>query len=84
MASSELKKRLQPIPIQNKKQESCREHCFRSNAGRGSLSTGIELRAPAFQAAAQALTPAALSFVPKVHRAFEPRRAQLLARRAVR
>ena len=52
--------------------------------GGANLSTGIELRAPAFPAAAQVLTPAALSFVAKLHRAFESRRAQLLARRAVR
>lgn len=33
---------------------------------------------------AQILTPAALDFVAKLHRAFEPRRRELLARRAVR
>ena len=34
--------------------------------------------------AAQVLTPAALDFVAKLHRAFEPRRHELLARRAAR
>ena len=48
------------------------------------LPSGIALtgeRTPAF---AQILTPDALAFVAKLHRAFEPRRQQLLAKRAER
>src|SRR5213083_2494101 len=48
------------------------------------LPAGVEIRAPALSEAARVLTPAALSFVAKLHRAFESRRRDLLARRAAR
>src|SRR5437867_3135155 len=48
------------------------------------LPAGVEIRAPALSEAARVLTPAALSFVAKLHRAFESRRQDLLARRAAR
>src|SRR5213083_1377702 len=48
------------------------------------LPAGVEIRAPALSEAARVLTPAALSFVAKLHRAFESRRHDLLARRAAR
>src|SRR5712671_5788068 len=48
------------------------------------LPPGVEIRAPALSEAARVLTPAALSFVAKLHRAFESRRQDLLARRAAR
>ncbi len=48
------------------------------------LSAGVEIRAPALSEAARVLTPAALSFVAKLHRAFESRRQDLLTRRAAR
>jgi malate synthase len=49
-----------------------------------SLPSGIQLRAPAVAESGSVLTPAALDFVAKLHRAFESRRQELLARRAVR
>src|SRR5258708_26399847 len=48
------------------------------------LPPGVEIRAPALSEAARVLTPAALSFIAKAHRAFESRRQDLLARRAAR
>src|SRR6267154_3177556 len=48
------------------------------------LPAGVDIRAPALSEAARVLTPAALSFVAKLHRAFEARRQDLLARRAAR
>src|SRR2546428_8718528 len=48
------------------------------------LPAGVEIRAPALSEAARVLTPAALRFVAKLHRAFESRRQDLLARRAAR
>ena len=48
------------------------------------LPAGVEIRAPALSGAERVLTPAALSFVAKLHRAFESRRQDLLARRAAR
>ena len=48
------------------------------------LPAGVEIRAPALLEAARVLTPAALTFVAKLHRAFESRRRDLLARRAAR
>src|SRR5258708_40164985 len=48
------------------------------------LPPGVEIRAPALSEAARVLTPAALSFVAKLHRAFESRRRDLLALRASR
>ncbi len=51
---------------------------------RPTLPAGIEIRAPAVSEAAQVLTPAALSFVATLHRAFESRRQELLALRTAR
>src|SRR5882672_1885123 len=48
------------------------------------LPAGIQLRAPDVAGGDSVLTPAALSFVAKVHRTFESRRQELLARRAAR
>jgi len=48
------------------------------------LPAGVEIRAPALSEAARVLTPEALSFVAKLHRAFESRRQDLLALRAAR
>src|SRR5258705_389518 len=48
------------------------------------LPAGIEIRAPALPGAARVLTPAALSLIAKLHRTFESRRQDLLARRAAR
>ena len=48
------------------------------------LPAGVEIRAPALSGAARVLTPAALTFVTRLHRAFESRRQDLLARRAAR
>src|SRR2546428_10136574 len=48
------------------------------------LPAGVEIRAPALSEAARVLTPPALTFVTKLHRAFESRRQDLLARRAPR
>ncbi len=48
------------------------------------LPAGVEIRAPALSEAARVLKPAALSFVAKLHRAFESRRQDLLVRRATR
>ena len=48
------------------------------------LPAGIEIRAAALPDAGRVLTPAALSFVAKLHRAFESCRQDLLARRAAR
>ena len=48
------------------------------------LSTGIELRGPAISGTETVLTPAALIFVARLHRAFDVRRQELLARRAAR
>jgi malate synthase len=48
------------------------------------LPSGIQLRAPTVAASGSILTPAALDFVAKLHRAFESRRQESLARRAAR
>jgi malate synthase len=48
------------------------------------LPAGIELRGPTVSGIEAVATPAALSFVAKLHRAFESRRHDLLARRAAR
>jgi malate synthase len=45
---------------------------------------GVQVRAEVLPEFAQVLTPAALEFVAKLHRAFEPRRRELLAARAER
>jgi malate synthase len=45
---------------------------------------GIEVRGRVTPEYAQILTPDAMAFVAKLHRAFEPRRQELLARRAAR
>jgi malate synthase len=49
-----------------------------------SLPAGIQLRGPTITGDGSVLTPAALAFVAKLHRAFEARRQELLARRASR
>lgn len=49
-----------------------------------SLPAGIQLRGPTVSGIETVMTPAALSFVAKLHRAFESRRQELLARRAAR
>jgi malate synthase len=49
-----------------------------------SLPAGIQLHGPAVSGIETVMTPAALSFVAKLHRAFESRRQELLARRAAR
>ncbi|HKW39476.1 MAG TPA: malate synthase A, partial [Burkholderiales bacterium] len=49
-----------------------------------SLPAGIQLRGPAVSRIETVMTPAALSFAAKLHRAFESRRQDLLARRAER
>ena len=49
-----------------------------------SLPPGIQIHAPVTPEYAQILTPEALALVAKLHRAFEPRRQQLLAARAAR
>ncbi|HET7201247.1 MAG TPA: malate synthase A [Burkholderiales bacterium] len=48
------------------------------------LPAGVEVRAPALSGGAAILTPEALAFVARLHRAFESRRQDLLARRAAR
>ena len=48
------------------------------------VPAGVQLRSPEVPASGAILTSAALSFVAKVHRAFESRRQDLLARRAAR
>src|SRR5258708_39878875 len=48
------------------------------------LRPGVKIRAPAVSGTAQILTPAALSFVAELHRAFESRRQDMLTRRATR
>jgi malate synthase len=45
---------------------------------------GLDVRAPVLPRAAEILTPEALGFIAKLHRMFEPRRQELLARRAER
>ncbi|HUL90834.1 MAG TPA: malate synthase A [Burkholderiales bacterium] len=49
-----------------------------------SLSAGIQLHGPTISGHGTVLTPAALGFVAKLHRAFESRRQELLSRRAAR
>jgi len=49
-----------------------------------SLPQGVSISGRVTPEFAQILTPEALAFVAKLHRAFEPRRQQLLARRAAR
>lgn len=51
---------------------------------RASLPDGVAIRAPALSGDAHILSPGALSFVAKLHRAFEPRRKELLIRRTAR
>src|SRR5438445_13082028 len=53
-------------------------------SSKAALPAGVEIRAPALSEAARVLTPEALSFVAKLHRAFESRRQDLLALRAAR
>jgi malate synthase len=48
------------------------------------LPSGIKLRAPTVAGSGSVLSPAALDFVAKLHRAFESRRQELLVRRASR
>ena len=48
------------------------------------LPAGIDIKAKIENDFAQILTPQALALVAKLHRAFEPRRAELLAKRAQR
>lgn len=48
------------------------------------LPAGVEIKAPVSAEFAHILTPDALAFVAKLHRAFEPRRQELLARRGAR
>src|SRR5215471_19325790 len=48
------------------------------------LPAGIQLSGPAVSGIETVMTPAALSFVAKLHRAFESRRQESLARREVR
>ena len=49
-----------------------------------SLPAGIQLQGPTVSGIETIMTPAALSFIAKLHRAFESRRQELLARRAAR
>jgi malate synthase len=49
-----------------------------------SLPQGVQINAPITAEYAQILTADALAFVAKLHRAFEPRRQQLLAARIAR
>src|SRR5882672_4542555 len=49
-----------------------------------SLPAGIQFHGPSVSGSGTVLTPAALSFVAKLHRAFESRRQDLLAIRAAR
>jgi malate synthase len=53
-------------------------------AKRANLPKGVEIRAPALPECAFVVTPGALAFVAKLHRDFESRRRELLARRALR
>src|SRR5690606_16980766 len=48
------------------------------------LPAGVEIRAPVTPAFAEILTPEALALIARLHRAFEPRRQELLARRVER
>jgi malate synthase len=48
------------------------------------LPAGVEITGQITPAFAEILTPEALAFVAKLHRAFEPRRQELLAKRAAR
>src|SRR5919108_1092780 len=50
----------------------------------GPLPQGVSISGPISKEFAQILTPEALGFVAKLHRKFEPRRQELLARRAER
>jgi len=51
---------------------------------RATPPAGIDICAPALPGGPQILTPTALDFVAKLHRAFELRRQNLLTRRAAR
>ena len=51
---------------------------------KGDFPSAVEIRAPTLPVGDSILTPAALGFVAKLHRAFEARRQELLARRAAR
>ena len=53
-------------------------------AKRVDLPQGVEIRAPALPECASVVTPDALAFVALLHRNFESRRQELLARRALR
>lgn len=55
-----------------------------ATATRAKLPPGMEILAPVSPEYASILTPEALAFVAKLHRAFESRRRGVLARRAVR
>jgi len=48
------------------------------------LPSGVAISAPVTSEYAQILTPEALAFAAKLHRSFEPRRQELLARRVAR
>ncbi len=48
------------------------------------LPAGVEITGEITPAFAEILTPEALAFVAKLHRTFEPRRQELLAKRAAR
>ena len=53
-------------------------------AKQAGLPPGVEIRATVSPEYARILTPEAVALVAKLHRAFEPRRQELLARRAAR
>ena len=53
-------------------------------ASMSNMPEGVEIKAPVTSAFAAILTPEALAFVAKLHRAFEPRRQELLAKRIER
>ncbi|MCL4725009.1 MAG: malate synthase A, partial [Rhodocyclaceae bacterium] len=48
------------------------------------LPAGVQINAPIHPRFDEILTPEALAFVAKLHRAFEPRRKELLAKRVER
>ena len=57
---------------------------MKSAAANKTLPDGVEIRAPVTPEFAEILTPEALALVAKLHRMFEPRRQELLARRVER
>jgi malate synthase len=70
--------------IANEKWENDVSKISATGLGKASLPVGVELRGPVPPGGAQILTAEALGFVARLHRAFESRRVQLLARRAAR